>query len=326
MNKSTKLNQNRLIALWWMKPLGSLLLTLLLAGSLFLTACSKLSSPTNTAQITEPPTETTTDKVILETTTDKAVLGIINVQGGAILERDIIPQLCQVFSLSEQKVKDTLTAASSSTLINTLLTDFRRMEGMILPGEYVIAEGSTLEEKVSTWVSASEKRYSKLLSSNTSPNNLTPSKQLSLASIVEAECLASTHQKEVATVFLNRLADGSKLQSCVTAEYALSYQRPYLTGDDITKASDYNTYYVSGLPVGPICTISDTSLQAAMSKKMDSHIYYFYYDYILNDMFFFADYAKFRKEGSVSRQRFEDKSTVDKRAKINKQALYALYH
>jgi len=140
--------------------------------------------------------------------------------------------------------------------------------------------------------------------------------------MVEAECLAGTHQEEVATVFLNRLDDGSKLQSCVTAEYALGYQRPYLTSEDISKISDYNTYQVQGLPVGPICSISDASLKAAVSKKLDKHIYFFYYDYVLNDMFFYEDYKKFINEGNLSRKRFEANSTVDKRAKINKQALY----
>lgn len=311
MNKLIQCNQGSHAALRWMKSSSRFLLTLLLAGSLFLTACSTTSRPT---------TRTTSPQV--KTTIDKAMIGAIKVRGGAMLEREIIPQLCKVFSLSEQEVKDTLAAKSFSTLINTRLTDFRRMEGMILPGEYEIYEGSTLEGQVFTWVAASEKRYNKLLSSNTSPNNLIMDKQLSLASVVEAECLAGAHEEEVATVFLNRLEDGSKLQSCVTAEYALGYQRPFLTGDDITKTSDYNTYYVSGLPVGPICAISDASLKAAMSNKMESDIYYFYYDYILNDMFFFTDYAKFQKEGDLSRKRFEENSAVDKRAKINKQELY----
>lgn len=281
--------------------------------TMILTSCSTFLSPRPTTQTTAPSAVTTTDK---------AVLGVIKVQRGAILEKDIIPQLCQVFSLPEQEVKDILAAASSSTLINSRLTDFRRMEGMILPGEYKITEGNTLKEEVAIWVAASEKRYNKLLSSNASLNNRTSTEQLALASMIEAECLAGTHQEEVATVFLNRLADGSKLQSCVTAEYALGYQRPYLTGDDITKVSSYNTYYVSGLPIGPICVISDSSLNAAMSKKIDSDIYYFYYDYILNDMFFFTDYVKFQQEGSVSRKRFDNNSKVEKHAKINKQILY----
>lgn len=311
MNKSTQLNQNERTALSPIK-LGSLLLMLLLPGLLIFIACS---TPANSIAVTmASPAETTKDKV---------ALGVLKVQEGSMLERDIIPQVCQIFSMSEQEVKDKLAAASFTMLINPRLIDFRRMEGMILPGEYEIMEGSALEEEVTNWVTASEKRYNKMLSSNTNLNNLTAVEQLALASMVGAECLAGSYQEEVAAVFLNRLADSSKLQSCVTVEYALGYQRPYLTGDDTTKVSDYNTYQIPGLPVGPTCTISDASLQSAMSKKIDSDIYYFYYDYILNDMFFFANYTKFLKAGSVTRQFFEDHSAVDKRAKINKQALYS---
>jgi cell division protein YceG involved in septum cleavage len=316
MHRLTKFNKNTHKALRWMKSASSFLLTLLLSTSLLLSACSKPSIPAvqTTEQVKEQTSVPASDNI-----TKKAILGVIKINGGDLLERDIIPQLCKVFSLSEQKVKEALAAANSNILINTKLTDFRRMEGMILPGEYEITEGSTLEGQVSYWISESEKRYNKLLSTNNSLNNLKPAEQLSLAAMVEAECLISPHQEEVATVFLNRLKDGSKLQSCVTAEYALGYQRPYLTSEDVAKVSDYNTYYVSGLPIGPICAVSDASLQAAMHKKMDSNIYYFYYDYILNDIFFYSDYTKFRKEGAISRKNFEEKASIDKREKINKQ-------
>lgn len=302
------------------------ILTIALTASLFLTACSK---PVSTARVTEmPTTETTIEETIPsetikeETVPQKAALGIIKVQGGDMLERDIIPQLCKVFSLSEEKVKDILMKASSNILINTELKDFRRMEGMILPGEYTIYEGSTLEEKVSAWVLESEERYKRLLSSTTNQNKLKAYEQLILASMVQAECLNNTHQEEVATVFLNRLEAKGKLRSCVTAEYANGYQRPYLTTEDVSKKSAYNTYFTDGLPIGPICAVSNDSLQAAIQKKMDSRIYYFYYDYILNDIFFFDDYSKFKTQGAASIKLFENKSPVAKRAKINKQELY----
>jgi len=311
MNKTTKFNQNIHKKLSSRRPAGSIMLAFLLVSSLFLTSCRTSSGAAGQTALSPS-----------STAKDKAVMGVIKVKGGAMLERDIIPQICEVYSLSEQEVKATLSTVRPSTLINAQLTDFRRMEGIILPGEYRITEGSELKKTVEDWVVASEKRYNKFLASDTNPNNLKPYEQLALASMVEAECLASTHQEEVATVFLNRLEAGAKLQSCVTAEYAIGYQRPYLTSDDVKKVSNYNTYYVKGLPVGPICVISDASLQVAMKKKKEGNIYYFYYDYIINNMFFFSDYTKFKQEGEVSKQRFKENSPVDLRAKINKQNLY----
>jgi UPF0755 protein len=234
------------------------------------------------------------------------------------LERDIIPQLCQVFSLSEQVVKDKLAATGTSKLITTKVHDFRRMEGIILPGEYMIMAGCNLEKTLADWVAAADIRFNEMVAANINLNRLTAAEQVVLGSMIEAECLAGTHREEVATVFLNRLADGSKLQCCLATEYSLGYQRPYLTYDDIAIESEYNTYYISGLPVGPICTVSDTSLRAAISNKMNSDIFFFYYDYVLKDMFFFSDYTKFSEACTASQESFEENFSVGKHDKINK--------
>lgn len=253
---------------------------------------------------------------------EKEIAGVIEVKDGSVLERDIIPQLCQVFDLSEQAVKESLASAGSSELIDPNLKDFRKMEGMIPPGKYEIFKDSSLEDSIDLWLSASQERYAKLASSEENPNSLSPSERLALASMVEAECLGGRYHKEAATVFLNRLADGSNLQSCVTAEYALGYQRPYLTIEDTEIESEYNTYQSAGLPPGPICSVSDSSLRASLGQGNGSDIYFFYYDYILDEMMFFSDYEEFQSQGSISIQRFKDNSDVDMFEKINKQSMF----
>jgi uncharacterized YceG family protein len=286
-------------------------------------ACSKPSTNTISEKATMFNTKST-DTITPTNTSNNEKIAIyeLKVKEGMMLERDIIPKLCRIFSSDEKEVKNKLATADSDLLINKKLKDFRRMEGMIIPGEYKIKQGSTIDEYIKIWVSASEERYNRIKSSNIELNKLKPYERLILASMVDAECLTGTCKEEVATVFQNRLLDGAKLQSCVTAEYALGYQRPYLTGDDIKIASDYNTYYIKGLPAGPICAVSDSALKAASKRKMDSKIYYFYYDYIKNTMSFFDDFSKFQNDGNKSRDIFDKNSKVDKRAKINKQELY----
>jgi len=250
-----------------------------------------------------------------------ALIGVIRIEAGDMLERDIIPQLCQIFFLSEDEVKNELAAVSSS-LINQPLIGFRSVEGMIPPGEYEVRSGAALQEMISNWVAASEARMQRLLADQSALNHFSPPEQLILASIVQAECLAGVHQAEVAAVLQNRLADASRLQSCVTAEYALGFQRYYLTNDDIGLASEYNTYFVAGLPLGPICAVSDVALQAAMQPSINPELYFFFYDYLQNEMFFFTDYTDFQKEATASWQRFVEDSEVEATAQINKQELY----
>jgi cell division protein YceG involved in septum cleavage len=252
--------------------------------------------------------------------TTRAVIATITVDAGSMLARDIMPQLCNAFSLKESKVKSVLALARSE-LISAKVTDYRRMEGMIPPGQYAIHQGATLQDQVSEWVATSEDRYRRLLSFTKRTNTLTDSKRLVLASMVEAECLGGKYQTKVAAVFLNRLARHERLQSCPTAEYVLGYQRPYLFYSDIAVRSQYNTYKVRGLPVGAICSVSDASLSAAMGKSENDVLEYFFYDYVLDDIPFFSDYRLFRKQARVSRKRFDHTSSVQAHAKINKQAL-----
>jgi hypothetical protein len=71
----------------------------------------------------------------------------------------------------------------------------------------------------------------------------------------------------------------------------------------------------------PYLRSSDASLKAAIGQGNGSDIYYFYYEYVLNDMFFFSDYAEFQEGCRVSSRRFEENSKVGRHDKINKQKL-----
>ncbi len=250
------------------------------------------------------------------------VAGIFYVAESDTLERDIIPQLCRLFSLTEEEVKESLAAPVESELIHASLDDFRRMEGILVPGTYLVYAGQSLSDYVEIWIRAAEDRYQTLLSGSESRNDLLPYEQLALASMVEWECLANEYKEEVATIFLNRLEEGAKLQSCVTAEYALSYQRPYLTSEDVAIQSEYNTYVCEGLPVGPLCVVDDESLLAAVGRGMDSDMYYFFYDYVADEMQFFSDYTAFRAACKVSKQMFMDTLDMDPYAIVNKQELF----
>ena len=246
--------------------------------------------------------------------------GTIRVRGGDTLERDIIPQLCAVFGLSDGQVKEALGKAKSA-LISDDVKGFRRMEGIIAPGRYEVS-GETLEEYVMSSVSAAESRYETLAAACGSSNNLTPHQQLTLASIVEWECIGDEFEREAAAVFLNRLKKGDKLRSCATTEYALQYQRPYLTSKDVAVSDRYNTYQVRGLPPGPICAVDDNSLIAGISPAIDGQIYYFFYDYAPDTMQFFTSYDAFKAAAALSVEQFLQNFDMGKHDKISKRAVF----
>ena len=65
-------------------------------------------------------------------------------------------------------------------------------------------------------------------------------------------------------MFHNRLKGNIKLGSDVTVHYITGVRRMSLSNDDLNINSPYNTYKVSGLPLGPICSPSAAAIEAAL--------------------------------------------------------------
>ena len=296
--------------------------------SLFLAACAgTVSAPAETATqtIAPPPTVSSIVQPTPVPTTSPEetavpVKGTVTVRGGDTLERDIIPQLCEIFSQSEEDVKDAL-AIAQSRLISDELTGFQRMEGIIVPGSYEVTDQS-LNDYVNIWIRDAERRYDRLLAASGDANELEAWEQLTLASIVDWECIGDEFQSETAAVFINRIHDDAKLQSCVTVEYALGYERPFLTLDDIKIDSEYNTYITRGLPPGPICALDEKSLLAAIGKAVDDSLYFFFYDYTLGTMKFFSDYGAFKEEANISKKLYVDTFDIGKYDKVDKRIVF----
>ncbi len=246
--------------------------------------------------------------------------GMVLVRDGDTLERDIIPQLCTVFGMEEDAVKEALSQAESR-LIGEYTEGFRRMEGIIVPGEYAVTD-EPLADYIALWVQQAQARFENVAAACGQKNGLEPHEQLTLASIVEWECIGGEYEREAAAAFLNRLDDGAKLRSCATTEYALGYQRPYLTSDDIGIDDPYNTYQVKGLPPGPICTVDDDSLAAGISPAVDEDIYYFFYDYVPDTMQFFSDYDEFKAAANESIRLLEQTFDFGKYDVVDKRAVF----
>jgi UPF0755 protein len=100
---------------------------------------------------------------------------------------------------------------------------------------------------------------------------LTTYQGITLTSIVEQEVSKPSDQAQVAQVFLSRLKAGMPLGSDVTANYGAiaAGQSPSLSYD-----SPYNTLLHTGLPPGPISTISLSALQAVTHPANTNWLYF----------------------------------------------------
>ncbi|MGM9693493.1 MAG: endolytic transglycosylase MltG [Alloprevotella sp.] len=103
---------------------------------------------------------------------------------------------------------------------------------------------------------------------------LTPNEVVTLASIVEQETAYEPERNAVAGMYLNRLRQGMKLQADPTVKYALNdFSLKRIMHHHLTADSPYNTYRVEGLPPGPICIPSVSSVEAVLHPAQHSYIY-----------------------------------------------------
>lgn len=98
---------------------------------------------------------------------------------------------------------------------------------------------------------------------------------VTMASIIEKETGVNEERARVASVFINRLRTGMKLQTDPTVIYGMgdSYSGT-LTRKDLETLTDYNTYTINGLPPGPIAMPGRASLEAAAHPEKTNYLYF----------------------------------------------------
>jgi UPF0755 protein len=106
----------------------------------------------------------------------------------------------------------------------------------------------------------------------------TPEEALVLASIVEKETGVAEERARVASVFINRLKRGMKLQSDPTVVYGITGgEGPLGRGlrrSELDRETPYNTYVIDGLPPTPIATPGRDAIMAVVNPEETDFLYF----------------------------------------------------
>jgi UPF0755 protein len=105
---------------------------------------------------------------------------------------------------------------------------------------------------------------------------------LTVASIVEREAVIPAERPDIAGVYLNRIAQGIRLEADPTVQYAMGYQEatgqwwktPVFLEEYSSVISPYNTYLNDGLPPGPIASPGLSSIEAVLHPGQHDYIYF----------------------------------------------------
>ncbi len=98
---------------------------------------------------------------------------------------------------------------------------------------------------------------------------------VTMASIIEKETALSDERGKIASVFVNRLRIGMRLQTDPTVIYGMGDQyHGTLSRKDLETPTAYNTYVIPGLPPGPIAIPGKASLEAAAHPLTTDYLYF----------------------------------------------------
>lgn len=102
-----------------------------------------------------------------------------------------------------------------------------------------------------------------------------PDEVLTMASIIEKETGAPEERPQIASVFINRLKIGMRLQTDPTVIYGLDERFDgNLRKDDLLADTPYNTYTRAGLPPTPIALPGAAALRAAVNPVRGRALYF----------------------------------------------------
>lgn len=153
-------------------------------------------------------------------------------------------------------------------------------EGSLMPQTYHFERGDTRASVVKRMQEQMSKLLAELWAKHAPGIQVqTPQEAMTLASIVEKETGVKDERGHVASVFMNRLRMGMRLQSDPTVVYGMEQAmgaalgRP-LTSEDLRTPTPYNTYVITGLPPGPIANPGQASLEAVMNPPDTKDLYF----------------------------------------------------
>lgn len=149
------------------------------------------------------------------------------------------------------------------------------LEGYLFAATYPFyKEDPSIDKIVSTMLEKTEEVVSNYQTQIDELEDFSLHEVITLSSLVEKEARTEEERKKIAGVFYNRLEKDMRLETDPTVLYALGTHKDRVLFEDLKVESPYNTYRIDGLPVGPISSFGESSLQAVIEPEVTAFLFF----------------------------------------------------
>ena len=152
-------------------------------------------------------------------------------------------------------------------------------EGSLAPDSYEVRKGDTRADVITRMTDAQSAILAAAWESRDSDLPLnSPEEAMILASIIEKETGVAEERRQVASVFVNRLNRGMKLQTDPTVIYGITEGQGVLgrglRQSELRARTPYNTYVIDALPPTPIANPGRAAIEAALKPDQTDYVFF----------------------------------------------------
>jgi UPF0755 protein len=216
--------------------------------------------------------------------------------------------------------KAILAMMDDVSLIRDISPTAQNLEGYMYPTTYNLARDIKPQEIIKAMVDQFRKFWKPEWSQQAKSIGRTPHEIVTIASLIETETGVESERPIVAGIINNRLAKNIPLgidQTNVYIAKMLGKWDGTIHKSDLEVDSPYNTRIKTGIPPGPISSVTESSIRAALNPQPNDYIFYVR-NVETNDgsHWFYSSAAEFEK-GKAKYQQWLEKERQEKRAEQN---------
>ena len=238
---------------------------------------------------------------------------------------DIAKRIAEKFSQADPiDDKAVVAMMDDVSLIRDISPDAPNLEGYMYPNTYSLPPDATPKEVIKAMVEQFKKVWKPEWNDAAKALNRTPHEIITMASLIETETSVESERPIVAGVINNRLARNIPLgidQANVYLAKMMGRWDGTIHKSDLEVNSPYNTRIKTGLPPGPISSVTESSIKAALDPSPNSYIFYVR-NVDLNDgsHWFYESAADFEKGKAKYQQWLEKERQLERQSQANQQA------
>lgn len=153
--------------------------------------------------------------------------------------------------------------------------DTNNMMTIIIPNSYLFWWNLSVKNIITRFADQKKNFWAGKRTLKAKALKLNPDEVYTLASIVEEETTKEKDKGLVASVYLNRMNKGMKLEADPTVKYGMrNFGLKRILFAHLKYPSPYNTYINPGLPPGPIATPSISTIDAVLDAPKTDYIFF----------------------------------------------------